>query len=232
MNNRKKRRYRRRLACLLAAVLILSAGTGSSVFAETEQTETENQQEMQDLQESETETELSGETEKEAGRITINTESGQNYIYTAANTPPAITDSGWQTANGNTLTFENLGSSTTYFIWTYIPENDFYNASAVSQPLQVTTDKAAYAVTIPSRTMTAGDENDTAAIAINQTADFDIGYGGVMTVSASENVTLSRTGDSGTTLTSALLVRNNSSTEYTAHSGNILISFDQSNYES
>ena len=170
-----------------------------------------------------------------AGSITIKTIAGQKYICTTTSTAPATTDEGWQSENGTagsgTLTFNDLRSNTTYYIWTYIPEDNLYYASTVSQPLQITTSGVTYTVTIPSQTMTAGDESSTATVAIDQTKDFDIGYGGVITVSAPASVTLTRTGDPGTTLTSALLVRNSSGT-YTAHSGNTLISFDQSNYQS
>ena len=170
-----------------------------------------------------------------AGSITIKTIAGQKYICTTTSTAPAATDEGWQSENGTagsgTLTFNDLRSNTTYYIWTYIPQDDLYNASAVSQPLQVTTNGVTYTVTIPAQTLTAGDESSTATVAIDQTKDFDIGYGGVITVSAPASVTLTRTGDPDTTLTSALLVRDSSGT-YTAHSGNTLISFNQSNYQS
>ncbi|OUP81318.1 hypothetical protein B5F07_17855 [Lachnoclostridium sp. An169] len=170
-----------------------------------------------------------------AGSITIKTIAGQKYICTTTSTAPAATDEGWQPENGTagseTLTFNDLRSNTTYYIWTYIPQDDLYNASAVSQPLQVTTNGVTYTVTIPAQTLTAGDESSTVTVGIDQTKDFDIGYGGVVTVSAPASVTLTRTGDPGTSLTSALLVRDSSGT-YTAHSGNTLISFDQSNYQS
>lgn len=170
-----------------------------------------------------------------AGSITIKTIAGQKYICTTTSTAPAATDEGWQPENGTagsgTLTFNDLRSNTTYYIWTYIPEDNLYYASTVSQPLQVTTNGVTYTVTIPAQTLTAGDESSTATVAIDQTKDFDIGYGGVITVSAPASVTLTRTGDPDTTLTSALLVRDSSGT-YTAHSGNTLISFNQSNYQS
>lgn len=64
---KKKRRYRQAAALLLSAVLILSTGTGSSVFAEAEETETVTGQEQVIETESVTEIESPTETETVTG---------------------------------------------------------------------------------------------------------------------------------------------------------------------
>lgn len=165
---------------------------------------------------------------RKADRITIKTVSGQRYICTTANTEPDWNTSGWQTASGSTLTFENLKADTTYYIWTYIPEKEDgnYDPSEVSDSLQTATRAAAYTVTIPAGPLTAGSSDSTAQISVNKEEVFDIGYGEKITVSVPESVNLVRKNDPTTTLTSALLVNGNK------HTGGALITFDTDNYQS
>ena len=157
---------------------------------------------------------------------------GQSYICTTTDAEPELNDPGWQevTTSGR-LTFNNLKSNTTYYVWYRFSQADAnHDASIIRCSTTYKTKPAEYPVTIPSMALTAGDSNSTADIAIDRSKTFNIGYGGVISVFAPTSVTL--TGNTGTTLTSALLVKKNSETEYTAHGGGTIISFDQSNYTS
>ena len=166
--------------------------------------------------------------EPKAGSITVNTVSGQKYICTTDSTAPAFDAAGWIAGNGSTYTFGNLSSDKQYYVYTYAPENEYFVQSGISEAADPKTRSAAYMVTIPAKpqTMTAGDENSTLHIAIDQNETFDIGYGGKVTVSAPAEVTLTGQEEyiKNVTLTSSLLV------DGEEHQGNEIISFDQDNY--
>ena len=165
--------------------------------------------------------------EPKAGSITVNTVSGQKYICTTDSTAPAFDAAGWIDGNGSTYTFGNLSSDKQYYVYTYAPGNDYFEQSRISDAADVKTRGAAYMVTIPAepQTMTAGDENSTLHIAIDQNT-FDIGYGGKVTVSAPAAVTLTGQEEyiKDVTLTSSLLV------DGEEHTGDEIIRFGQDNY--
>lgn len=166
--------------------------------------------------------------EPKAGSITVNTVSGQKYICTTDSTEPAVDAAGWIDGNGSTYTFGNLSSDKQYYVYTYAPENEYFVQSGISNAAKVKTNGAAYMVTIPAKpqTMTAGDENSTLHIAIDQNKTFDIGYGGKVTVSAPAEVTLTGQEEynKDVTLTSSLLV------DGEEHTGDEIIRFGQDNY--
>ena len=89
--------------------------------------------------------ELSGTAASDS--ITIRTVAGQMYAITETADIPEIPASAravtWQRADGDSLTFGGLKSETSYYIWTYIPGNDYYEDSQVSAALSVTTLKEA-----------------------------------------------------------------------------------------
>ncbi|MBS6954927.1 MAG: S-layer homology domain-containing protein [Enterocloster asparagiformis] len=75
--------------------------------------------------------------------ITIPTVNGQKYSCTTSDSAPSAGSGEWQDGDGSELTFDNLRQNTTYYIWTYIPEQEYYKPSPVSQGLSVTTEKSA-----------------------------------------------------------------------------------------
>lgn len=87
---KKKRRYRQAAAFLLSAVLILSTGTGSPVFAEAEETESVTGQEQATEIEPVTEPEISTETETVTGGET----TGESELITE---PVTETETGAET---------------------------------------------------------------------------------------------------------------------------------------
>ena len=80
--------------------------------------------------------------------ITLNSVSGQKYTFTTSDTPPAITIAGWKTASGPTLTFDGLTDGTSYWFWTYIPEDSTHKSSSLSNSLPSTTYVSTAEVTI------------------------------------------------------------------------------------
>lgn len=88
--------------------------------------------------------ELSGTASSDS--ITIRTAAGQMYAITETADIPEIPASAravtWQRADGDSLTFGGLKSETSYYIWTYIPGNDYYEDSQVSAALSVTTGRS------------------------------------------------------------------------------------------
>ena len=75
--------------------------------------------------------------------VTLNSVSGQNYLYTTDTTKPNTSAGSWQTADSGTLTFSGLKPNTAYYFWTYLPGTAYYNASEVSDSsVPITTDKS------------------------------------------------------------------------------------------
>ena len=78
-----------------------------------------------------------------ADSINIQSAAGQMYTITETNDTPEVSADAraaiWKRADGGSLTFSNLKAGTTYYIWTYIPGNDYYEDSPVSPALSVIT---------------------------------------------------------------------------------------------
>ena len=77
--------------------------------------------------------------------VTVNALSGLTYACTTENTAPDASSSQWTAPTGATLTFENLNSGDTYYIWAYRAGSDYYEAktsaalTAYTKPLITTT---------------------------------------------------------------------------------------------
>ena len=88
--------------------------------------------------------ELSGTAASDS--ITIQSAAGQMYAITETadipEIPASVRAALWQEAGGDSLTFSGLKAETAYYIWTYIPGNDYYANSPVSAALSVSTLKA------------------------------------------------------------------------------------------
>ena len=149
-----------------------------------------------------------------AGTITViplsNTTTFGNAQYSLDNQT-------WQDSN----VFNTCKAGTQYTIYAR-----YSRATNVVESTTTRTSEAAFTVTIPATTLTAGESTSTTQISVNAGNNFDLGYGGMITVSASESVTLTRKNDPTTTLTSALLVNG------TRHTGGTVITFNQENYQS
>ncbi|MFR5602089.1 MAG: putative Ig domain-containing protein [Lachnospiraceae bacterium] len=81
--------------------------------------------------------------EKTAESITLQSIPGQMYCYTETAVKPDIATAAWTPASAASLTFQNLQPDTSYYFWTYMPENDYYIQSEVSAFLEVKTEKSA-----------------------------------------------------------------------------------------
>lgn len=149
-----------------------------------------------------------------AGTITV---TPLNNTTTFGNAQYSLDNQNWQDSN----VFNTCKAGTQYTIYAR-----YSRATNVVESTTTRTSDATFTVTIPATTLTAGESTSTAQISVNTGNNFDLGYGGMITVSASESVNLARKNDPTTTLTSALFVNGNK------HNGGTVITFDIGNYQS
>lgn len=149
-----------------------------------------------------------------AGTITV---TPLNNTSTFGNAQYSLDNTNWQDSN----VFNTCKAGMQYTVYAR-----YSKAVAVVKSTTARTSDAAYTVTIPATTLTAGESTSTAQISVNTGNKFDLGYDGKITVSSSESVTLARKKDPTTTLTSALFVNGK------RHTGGTIITFDIENYQS
>lgn len=122
---------------------------------------------------------------------------------------------GYNWITGNILT--NLHSAnydgSNYTVYAKYKGNDDYLASDIGKSENVKTAPASYTISIPSTTLTAGDDGSAGTISINTNKNFDLGYNGHVDVKVANSTSfsngklvLTRQYDTKTTITSALLV--------------------------
>lgn len=71
--------------------------------------------------------------------IKISSVSGQSYLCTADQTKPMQGTGDWKSGTGAALEFLGLKQGGVYYLWTYIPGNEYMKDSDISLPLTVTT---------------------------------------------------------------------------------------------
>ncbi|EEG52778.1 S-layer homology domain-containing protein [Enterocloster asparagiformis] len=71
--------------------------------------------------------------------IKINSVSGQSYLCTTDQMKPTQGTGDWKSGTGAALEFSGLKQGVMYYLWTYIPGNEYTEDSDLSLPLKVTT---------------------------------------------------------------------------------------------
>ena len=137
------------------------------------------------------------------------------YAGTYGNAQYRIDGGSWQ----DSRVFENLKSDTSHTIEVKYIRNNSFTESDIGRKENIKTKQATYIITIPQKTLTAGNESSKNEMSVD-TNNFDLGYGGKVDVKVSKTDSISSDGkltltrqQATETITSALLVDSSSFTD-------------------